>query len=215
MGRWNIVGPISLSLLVLLCLAGGIALAQNTTLIGRWHIGGGGGTASGDDIRIGGTLGQAVAGKSSDGNITLQVGFWAGRPQANIYLPLVLRDYISYFEGPCEQEDNDRAGQANGPLRSGRDYCGYPNDEYDWFFITLRTGGDIVVEVTNYVGTGGQLLLYTQSGILLKRDYQGPNDSDLRIQYTVPTGGLYYIAVYTERNFNTTTSYNLRVTYPQ
>lgn len=215
MGRQNIVGPISLSLLVLLCLAGGIALAQGTLAINRWHVGGGGGTASGGNVLIGGTLGQAIAGTSSDGNITLQVGFWAGRPQANIYLPLVLRDYISYFEGPCEQEDNDRAGQANGPLRSGQDYCGYPDDEYDWFFIMPRASGNVIVRVTNYTGAGGQLLLYTQSGILLKQDYQGPNDSDLRIEYTVQTGGLYYITVYTARGFNTTTPYALQATYPQ
>ncbi|MCS7283698.1 MAG: hypothetical protein RMK65_06855 [Anaerolineae bacterium] len=200
-------------LLVLLCLTGGIVLAQSTPAIVRWHIGGGGGTAIGGTASISGALGQAVAGLSSGGNITLQAGFWTGRRQAKIYLPLVLRDYISYFEGPCEQEDNDRSSQANGPLYSGRYYCGYPNDWYDWFYVYLRTTGRITVSVTNYTGAGGQLLLFSQLGELLKRDYQGANDYDLYLEHTVSTGGIYYITVYTERNFNTT-PYTLRVTYP-
>ncbi len=133
------------------------------------------------------------------------------RPDYRVFLPITLRDYVQYFEGPWEQEDNDRASQANGPLRSGREYYGYPDDAYDYFFISPRTGGTITVDLTGHTGTGVQLLLYNQSGGLLASDQDAP----YHVEYAAPTGGVYYIAIYTAGNYNTTTPYTLRVTYPQ
>jgi len=83
----------SLGLLLLEIVS--VALAQGTPLIHHWIIGGGGGTAVGGDVSLGSTLGQAIAGPSSGGNVAICVGFWSGRPTAVghtvFYLPLLLR----------------------------------------------------------------------------------------------------------------------------
>jgi hypothetical protein len=128
----------------------------------------------------------------------------------NIFLPLTLRDYIAYFEGPWEQEPNNNYLQANGPLRSGRYYYGYPNDEKDYFSIYLRTGGTITIDLTNHTGQGVQLQLFYQS-TNNRVDYD--LDAPYHITYTGPAGW-YYIYIYTAGGYNTTTPYTLRVTYP-
>jgi len=127
-----------------------------------------------------------------------------------VYLPLTLRDYVAYFEGPWEVEPNNSYLQANGPLRSGRDYYGYPNDPKDYFSIYLRTGGTITIDLTNHTGQGVQLQLFYQS-TNNRVDYD--LDAPYHITYTGPAGW-YYIYIYTAGGYNTTTPYILRVTYP-
>jgi len=127
-----------------------------------------------------------------------------------VYLPLVLRNYVAYFEGPWEVEPNNTYLQANGSLRSGRDYYGYPNDQKDYFSIYLRTGGQIVIDLSNHTGQGVQLqLFYQTAGNLVAGDLDAP----YHIEYTGPAG-LYYIYIYTAGNYNSNTAYTLRVTYP-
>jgi hypothetical protein len=128
----------------------------------------------------------------------------------NVYLPLTMRDYISYFEGPWEREPNNSYLEANGPLRSGRDYYGYPNDAKDYFSIYLRTSGKITIDLTNHTGTGVQLQLFYQTpGNVVGYDWAPP----YHIEYTGPAG-VYYIYIYTAGGYNTITPYTLRVTYP-
>ena len=195
---------------LLMLLVAGSVLAQGAPAINRWNIGGGGGVASGGAISVSSALGQAVAGPSSSGNIALQAGFWTGKPSFAVYLPLVMRDYIAYFEGPWEVEPNNSYLQANGPLRSGRDYYGYPNDEKDYFSIYLRTAGMITINLTNHTGIGVQLQLF----------YQTPGNTvayDLYPPYSIEYNGqpgFYYIYIYTAGGYNSTTPYTLRVTYP-
>ena len=96
MSNRKIVGP--LTLLLLLCLVGGVALAQ-APAINRWVIGGGGGTATGGNVSLSNVLGQTVAGPSSGGNVAISAGFWSGGPVApapaeyTAYLPLVVRGW--------------------------------------------------------------------------------------------------------------------------
>jgi hypothetical protein len=195
---------------LLMLLVVGVVLAQDAPAISRWNIGGGGGVASGGNVVLHGALGQGIAGPSSGGSVALQAGFWTGGPGAFIYLPLVLRDYIAYFEGPWEQEPNNNALQANGPLRSGRDYYGYPNDDKDYFSIYMRTGGTITIDLTNHTGQGVQLQLFYQTpGNVVEYDLTPP----YHITYTGPAGW-YYIYIYTANGYNSTTPYTLRVTYP-
>ncbi|MEM4204931.1 MAG: SBBP repeat-containing protein [Candidatus Methanomethylicaceae archaeon] len=129
----------------------------------------------------------------------------------SVYLPLMLRDYISYFEGPWEQEPNNSAQEANGPLRSGRDYYGYPNDAKDYFSIYLRTSGQISINLTNHTDPEAQLQLFYQTP---GNRVAGCIGSSCHVDYTGPAG-LYYIYIYTAGNYNSTTPYTLRVTYPQ
>ena len=107
-------------------------------------------------------------------------------------------------------EPNNTYLQANGSLRSGRDYYGYPNDQKDYFSIYLRTGGQIVIDLNNHTGQGVQLqLFYQTTGNLVAGDLDAP----YHIEYTGPAGW-YYIYIYTAGNYNSSTAYTLRLTYP-
>jgi hypothetical protein len=127
-----------------------------------------------------------------------------------IYLPLVMRDYTVFFEGPWEMEPNNTSLQANGPLRSGRDYYGNPNDEKDYFSINLKTGGQIIINLSNHTGQDVQLqLFYQNTSNLMKYDYDAPYSID----YT-GEAGWYYIYIHAAGNYNSSTAYTLQVTYP-
>ncbi len=124
-----------------------------------------------------------------------------------VYLPTVSREVSSYFEGPWEQEPNNTFSQANGPLRSGQDYFGYP-DQYDLFSIRLYTGGVITVDLADHSGQGVSLALYDQSQQLV--DQETPT----HLEYTAQPG-LYYVYIYTASGHNNNIRYILRVTYPR
>jgi trimeric autotransporter adhesin len=127
-----------------------------------------------------------------------------------VYLPLTQHNYINYFEGPWEVEPNDSMAQANGPLRSGRDYFGYPNDARDFFSVYMTQPGQLNVTLSNHTGQGVQLQLFYQSAA--NRVAFVPNPP-----YTVShngPAGWYYIFIFTESGYHSHTPYTLRVTYP-
>jgi hypothetical protein len=129
------------------------------------------------------------------------------------YLPLIMRENATYFfEGPWELEPNNNYQQANGPLRSGRDYYGYPNDQKDYFSIILNSGGQIVIDLSNDTGQGVQLQLFYQIADVDHR-VAFDRDAPYQIQYTGPAG-TYYIYIYTAGNYNSSAAYTLHVTYP-
>jgi len=66
-------------LLVVLAIAGlatGAAVAQGGEAVEWWVIGGGGGGATGGDVTLDATLGQAVVGGAQGGTATLAAGYW-------------------------------------------------------------------------------------------------------------------------------------------
>ena len=128
-----------------------------------------------------------------------------------VYLPSLLREYMAYFEGPGEVEPNNTSQQANGPLRSGQNYSSYPNDEKDYFSIYLRTGGPIVINLSNHTGLEPQLQLFyqTTSNPPVAADIEAP----YHIEYT-GSAGWYYIYIHAAGNYSSSTAYTLQVTYP-
>ncbi len=127
-----------------------------------------------------------------------------------IYLPMTIRQPSIYFEGPWEEEPNDSYLEANGPLRSGKDYYGYPDDDRDYFSIDVDTGGKIVIDLSDHLDEGVQLQLFYESvGDLKKLDYTPP----YHIEYTGDPG-VYYIYIYTASGYSDTEPYTIRVTYP-
>jgi hypothetical protein len=116
-----------------------------------------------------------------------------------------------YFEGPWEQEPNDDWQHANGPLRAGRDYYGYPNDARDYFSIYQRASGPVTVDLTNHTGRGVQFMLFYQS---MGNRVGWRTAPPYHIEYTGPAGW-YYVYIYTESGYITTTPYTLRATFPQ
>jgi hypothetical protein len=96
-------------------------------------------------------------------------------------------------------------------LRSGQSYCGYPNDNKDFFALYLFTGGTITADLSGHTGEGVQLQLFYQSTNNLVAFDTGLGD--LQVQYNGPAG-LYYLYIYTNSGFNNTTPYTLVVNYP-
>lgn len=117
---------------------------------------------------------------------TISVG---PRPIESVYLPIL---FLKAFFGPCESEPNNSPGEANGPLRSGRDYCGQPNDADDYFYFSTLAG-NVSVDLTNYQGQGGQLILYDSSFNPIVWD-NNPADG-YHIEANV-AAGRYYIRLY-------------------
>jgi CSLREA domain-containing protein len=135
-----------------------------------------------------------------------------------VYLPLIARPPEGYFAA-CETEPNDNASQANGPLISGRDYCGIlgsgvNND----FFYFKSVGGPLTVQLTGAT-TGVQLQLYYPS--VAVANLVGFT-SNAPFTITCPPGsnnkctgaaGTYYVRIVTTAVFGGG-SYSLRVTFP-
>ena len=129
-----------------------------------------------------------------------------------VYVPLVVKSIIC-FEGPWENEPNNDAQHANGPLCSGQEYFGYPNDRDDYFSISPLTDGLITVDLTYDPGEGMQLQLFYQTvdeahrmgfcGLL-----------PCHIEYT-GSAGMYYIWIFTApEQQNSTSLYTLQATFP-
>jgi len=146
-------------------------------------------------------------------NTVLRSGFWGTFVQHLAFLPIALRDNLFYFEGPWEHEDNDDLPYANGPIRSGRDYYGYPNDPYDYFSI-YADAGSITVDLTNCnPNRGHQLCLLDTNGHLVGPCDSGPKTA-FHLAFSALPAGTYYILVYTASNFSDQDAYTLRAVYP-
>ena len=116
---------------------------------------------------------------------------------------------VQSVEVRWEQEPNYPLAQANGPLRSGLSYYGYPNDQSDYFFFQVASRGQITVDLTNHHGQGLQLLLRTPAGDPITFVNQPPYQL-----VAIVDPGRYYVHIYSIGNFNTTTPYTLRAVFP-
>ncbi|MGH2522976.1 MAG: hypothetical protein ACRDH2_10785, partial [Anaerolineales bacterium] len=129
-------------------------------------------------------------------------------PVRFLFHPLLMLNYVTYFVGPCEVEDNDRYLDANGPLNSGQDYCGLTDDMKDYFSVYLVGDGQLTIDVTGGENSGLQLqLFYQNTGNRVAFDV----DSPLHLVYAGPPGW-YYVYLFAATPANT--PYTLRVIYP-
>jgi len=80
-------------LLALLLGTAGVLVARATpgSLIDWFVVSAGGGTATGGDITLDGTVGQPIAGLAQGGNTSIGSGYWYSQDLVNVYLPLVVR----------------------------------------------------------------------------------------------------------------------------
>lgn len=77
-----------------------IGASSGSTILGRSVIVSGGGTAAISEVRMNGTVGQAITGASAGTSTRIQAGYWnASSPSAPPFhilsLPIVLNDYVS------------------------------------------------------------------------------------------------------------------------
>ena len=228
MGRRRVT-VIALGLLAALALAGAVWAQVSSQFDLSWHvIASAGGEKQSANYLVQDTLGQWVGDIFSCGRREAQAGFWYGvvlapPPQCERFLPLTLRNFVPCFVGAGEVEPNNTYGDATGPLCSGRDYRGYPNDTNDYFSLYLQTTGSVHVALANHTGGNVQLVLYYQTPTtpcpnhqdpnyptICARDFQGP----FGIGFNATAAGWYYIRIYTGSHHNNTTQYTLQATYP-
>lgn len=152
----------------------------------------------------------------SSTNFQHQPGFLAAAPPPSalgVYLPVVLRP----CEGFSETEPNDSSGSADGPLCSGRDHLGFP-DQQDWFFFDISAPGAITVDLSGHTGTGVQLHLYyeeTDEAHRVGYDSNSPYHIDCPdVEHpTCGAVGRYYVLLYAVEPYGNGI-YTLRVNYP-
>jgi hypothetical protein len=128
-----------------------------------------------------------------------------------VYLPVVFKDFVSYYANEWETEPNNNYLQSNGPLKSGQIYRGMHNDQKDYFSVYLRAGGLLNVDMVSPNG-GTQLQLFYQIADVDHRVGSAVLPP-YHISYTGATGW-YYIYVYTDPSFIGTDTYTVTVTYP-
>jgi hypothetical protein len=141
---------------------------------------------------------------------TIAIGPWS------IYLPLTMRDWINYYEGPWETEPNDTSVQANGPIRSDRIYNGTfpsPADLKDYFYFYLSTARTVELWLTN-IPVGSDYDLYLRNANLEPICFSNnPSNADEHIVCGPLPVGYYYVQVYNYGMTGSTQPYHLRVVY--
>ncbi len=129
---------------------------------------------------------------------------------------LANEDYTVYFEGPWEVEPNNSYQQANGPLRSGKLYYGYSNDdgypEYnkDYSSFYMSKPGSIRANMSNHPGVEPELQLFYQTTSNLVGWCRG---ASCEVSHS-GNAGWYYIYISAAPPYDTAMPYMLQVTYP-
>jgi len=121
---------------------------------------------------------------------------------------------VQSVEVRWESEPNDLWDKgANGPLASGKAYYGYPDDSSDYYYLDVRSDGQIVLDLQGHGGQGVHTLVYygTPSQDLHPQVCTGAPECHLTF---AGKRGTYYVRIYTESGFNRASPYTLRVTYP-
>ncbi len=128
------------------------------------------------------------------------------------YLPFIIHNEPAYYTGPWETEPNNPYTLANGPIGSGQEYYGYPDDLRDYWSFYATSGGPMSISLENFSANGGQLQLFYQVATEATRvasDIVPP----YQINYSGPAG-LYYIFIAAESGPNTQIPYTLSAQFP-
>ncbi|OQA12103.1 MAG: hypothetical protein BWY63_03809 [Chloroflexi bacterium ADurb.Bin360] len=187
--------------------------ADNSGFTGATTAYSGSGTSTAISGKAPGTYYYRVRASNAGGNST-----WSNTRsvlvKAWVYLPLALRNYVTYFEGPWEREPNDTWQQANGPLVSGRTYYGTftsSADVQDYFSIYLVNSRSVELWLTN-IGNGHNYDLTLRNTALQLVGYSGEvGNANEHIRTEALAPGWYYIQVYNRSNTGSTKAYYLIV----
>jgi sugar lactone lactonase YvrE len=129
-----------------------------------------------------------------------------------VYLPLTLRSFSSVTS---PYEPNDTPSQAHGPIGPSVIYQAYPDDTEDWYFFNLPGARDVTVEVSDFTGGDGRLMVYAaeDTDITVPDGDDSSGGPTMTVTPSDLPSGKYYIRVYTGGSTNVTTLYNLTVSY--
>jgi hypothetical protein len=208
-----------------------IALALTGLLISRalaltgdydvsfWAVNGGGGSSTGSNYAVDGTIGQSIAGQRSGGSYALEEGFWdsqgrgpvpAGGP---IYLPLVDRPNPTPTPLPpppacADIEDNNLPQTAKQLTTIGQACKGsFDNDPNtpqgdDYYLVVLNVVKTIRIDLTSIPSQANYDLVLYDARILANPNapYIGlsnkPGQQSEQIVYLNAAPGNYYLRVY-------------------
>ncbi|OQA18025.1 MAG: hypothetical protein BWY63_02184 [Chloroflexi bacterium ADurb.Bin360] len=206
-----------LILALMLCLVSSVASAQGGTVIDRWVIGGGGGTAAGANVVLHGILGQPLVGLSSEANIQLCSGFLCQHfSVSRVFLPLTLNQFR--YCDPFEPND-DRRTNPWGPLLSGQTYSaklcdGDPEDNY-YFDVTATGALQVRLQLpSKFVGKTA-LWVYKPGDFVNPLCGTAPvATGDYILSCSLTQAGRYIVRLYAVGTFDNSNSYHLRVTFP-
>jgi hypothetical protein len=157
-----------------------------------------------------------VRGSFPYGKITDQPTVTIGDLIQPIYLPIVRSNFPFCFNGPVEEEPNDSAGEANGPICDSGSFFGLPLDEKDYFSFITDESGQMTLRLKDHPledEDGAQLLLYFETDLVI------PVATDVVRPYVIThTGpaGTYYIQVFTDQTKcpPCSTQYELEIELP-
>ncbi len=134
------------------------------------------------------------------------------------FLSVSTFDYVDYFEGPDEVEPNNALSvmQANGPIRSGKQYFGSfssAGDPYDIFYFVLADTGSVQIRLTDIpVDRDYNLYLYTPD--VVRKGYSGSLDNnDEFISLSNLEKGVYFITIHFADGPPSSSKYKMTATY--
>ncbi len=140
---------------------------------------------------------------------------YGGIVGSRLSLPLVFREWSYYFLGPSEKEPNNLRAEANGPLLSGVNYLGNPNDANDYFSFIVPKAGPVAITLSGHAGEA-------VNGLQLQ--LRDANDQQITFVFAAPfvinvpnlAPGTYYARIFyaPPGPYNSSTQYTLRVDYP-
>ena len=127
------------------------------------------------------------------------------------YLPLTMNN----FPPPCweRERNNECSHESSGPIISGKECFGFPNDDRDVFYLTPSSDGSLNIYLEIDDPTGIQLQLRDQSCNLLgDHDWEAP----FHIEFNnAKKSEKYYVAVFVEDpDENHNTPYTLWADFP-
>lgn len=123
----------------------------------------------------------------------------------------------SFFANGQENEPNNNFAQANGPIQSGTDYIGLPNDSYDIYYFTLNEPGLITMQVTSHQVNSGQMLLFhEENGQIIAIGPRDDSPPNYQINYLAEDIGTYFLFLFVDmaQPYQSNLPYVLNVTYP-
>jgi hypothetical protein len=175
-----------------------------------WTVDGGGREGCGGTYVLRGTAGQADAGTAmSGGRYEMVGGFWGGPGMETAYLvnlPLSLKGYRRIDLS----EENNTSEQAN-VLPGPGSYVGLPDDANDWARFTLSSAQIVTVRLTDFVASGGQLILYDGTPVELTKDASGGTTMEIA-SYPL-AAGTYYVRIYATGGYSATVPYVLSLAW--
>ncbi|WP_420644122.1 hypothetical protein [Candidatus Leptofilum sp.] len=132
-------------------------------------------------------------------------------PGSNIYLPLMLNNYLSQN---ALGEPNDACSQAY-PIETNQAYKFLAENTHDWYQFSLNGQTDVTIKLTEFVPIAGQITVWRGScGNLTLLGQNGDFSATKTISLSNQPTGIYYVWLINDGGVNLSDQYSLNITTP-